>query len=105
MLLNADSFRVIMGQMNIPIPKSDIRKPHQKIKNRAEVLGIVASNPSITRQNIAKLTSMATSTVYRVISDLEKSGYIKKALGSGKTKYGNEFFSITDKKSKGDSNE
>ncbi len=94
--LNLESF-LKMNPMNISVSKIGMRKPEQKKKNRAEVLGIVNDNPSITRQKISKLTELATSTVYRLIVDLEKSLCISKELGSGKTKYGNEFFTATDK--------
>lgn len=83
--------------MRVSIPTRIMRKPEQKMKNLAFTLKVIHDNPFIARKDVVNIVGLAASTVYRLIVSLKESGDICTKLGSGKSKYGNEFFSVTDK--------
>ena len=95
-MLNAEVFLKI-NPMRVSIPTSIMRKPEQKAKNLALTLKTIYHNPSIARKDVVKLVGLAPSTAYRLIVNLKESRDIYVELGSGKSKYGNEFFTATDK--------
>jgi DNA-binding transcriptional ArsR family regulator len=69
-MTNADSGKISRN--------GEYEKPWTFITHHAAVLSLLASHPRITAREISQQVGMTERSVWTIISDLEKGGYISK---------------------------